>query len=58
MKNKVKVSNFVFIIFIKSIKIGKSKFTRGSTTTKREIIFLSFDMMLDRSILSFDSSSQ
>ena len=43
---------------IKSIRIGKSKFTSDDLLPeKSEIIFLSFDMMLDKSILLFVSYS-
>ena len=43
---------------MKSIKIGKSKFTSDDLLPqKSEIIFLSFEMMLDKSILSFDTCS-
>src|SRR6056300_588250 len=57
-KTKVKLSNFLFIIKINSIKIGKSKFTSESLLPqKREIIFLLFGIMLDKSILLLDSCS-
>ena len=43
---------------MKSIKIGKSKFTSDDLLPqKREIIFLSFGMILDMSILLFISCS-
>ena len=47
----MKSLNFLFIRFIKSIKIGKSKFTSDDLLPqKREIISLSLDIMLDKSL--------
>jgi hypothetical protein len=52
------LSNFLFIIIIKSIKTGKSKFTSEDLLPqKREIIFLLFEIISDKSILFLVSTS-
>ena len=53
MKTKVKLSNFEFIKFIKSIMIGNNKFTSDDLLPQKREIILFFDIIPDISIPLF-----